>query len=444
MTTVTFIGAGSAVFTRQLVNDLCGMGDLGAFELRLHDIDAERLEVARGTAEQIARRRNHPITVVATQDLAAAVAGTDFVVNMIQVGGIEATRRDLEIPAAFGLTQTIGDTTGVGGVFRALRTFPVLTQIADAMREHAPDAWLLNYTNPMAMNLAWLAATAPDIKAVGLCHSVYWTAHDLGELIGVPVEETDYEAAGVNHQAWLLRWEKKDGEDLYPRLRATIDADPELSRRVRVEMFRRMGYYPTETSEHSSEYLPWFLRSPEQIAQYRIEPQCYLGISEDNVAEYEAAKAALAAGDDLELADEQAEYAPQIIHAMATGGSIVIHGNVPNARPDGTLLIDNLPKSCTVEVPCDVDAAGVHPRRVGNLPLPCAALNRSYVSVNELTVAAAQLGDPVLVRQACLMDPNTSSTLTPQQIWDLCEALTQAHGDLLPEPLRRPVPRTGW
>jgi alpha-galactosidase len=428
MPTIAFIGAGSVVFTRQLIIDLLRFPDLPVLTLALHDIDPERLEVARGTAVNVARQLGRELHVRAEADRRAALAGADFVVNMIQVGGIAATRVDLEVPARHGLRQTIGDTTGVGGVFRGLRTFPVLSGIARDMLELCPDAWLLNYTNPMAMNIWWLSVVAPELKAVGLCHSVYWTVHDLCELIGVPLAGTRYRAGGVNHQAWLTEW-SRDGADLYPLLREKIASDPELLRRVRVEIFARIGYYPTETSEHSSEYLSWFLRSDAQVERYRLRPLEYLQISEDNVREYEDAKAILVADGDLPLHDEgdAAEYAPQVIHSMLTSTPRLIHANVVNRG-----LIDNLPQGAVVEVPAEVDGNGLRPQRFGSVPAAGAALNRDYLSVAELAVEAARTGDPLLVRQAVLADPNASSTLTPAEIWDLCDELTAAHARYLP------------
>jgi len=435
MTRITFIGAGSVVFTRQLVADLFRFPELQGIELALHDIDAARLAVAEGTAKQLNERFGARAVISATLDRREALEGADFVVNMIQVGGIASTITDLELPARYGLRQTIGDTTGVGGVFRALRTFPAITALTSDMRELCPDALLLNYTNPMAMNIWWAGVVAADIRSIGLCHSVFWTVSDLCDLVGVPLDEVHYRAAGVNHQAWLLEW-TRDGHDLYPLLRETIAAQPELERRVRVEMFRRLGYFPTETSEHSSEYLSWFLRSDEQIERFRIEPLQYIGISEENVGEFETAQRLLAAGSDLPLEEEYgAEYAPQVIHSVVTGQPRVIHGNVANNG-----LIDNLPHGAVVEVPVTVDADGLHPHAVGSLPVQLAAQNRPYLSVAELTVEAARTGNPLLIRQAVLMDPNANSTLTPEQIWQLCNDLVAAHGDLLPEPLREAIP----
>jgi len=430
MPSVAFIGAGSVVFTRQLLGDLLRFPELRDVDLRLHDIDPERLAVAEGTAKQVAERFGASITLTATLDRRTAVAGADFVVNMVQVGGIAATRLDLEIPAKYGLLQTIGDTTGVGGVFRGLRTFPFLTALLGDMRDLCPDALFLNYTNPMAMNVWWASVVAPEIRTVGLCHSVYWTVHDLCELIGVPLDGTHFRAAGVNHQAWLLEW-SRDGESLYPKLWDRIAADPQLERRVRVEMLKRIGYFPTETSEHSSEYLSWFLRSPEQVERFRIEPLQYLGISEENVAEFEDAKVALAEGRPLALEEGAAEYAPLIIHSVVTGTPREIHANVPNAG-----LIDDLPQGAVVEVPHLVDGDGLHAVPMGALPPQCAALNRSYLSVAELAIEAMRTGRKELVRQAVLADPNASSTLTPEQIWAMCDELTAAHGDRIPAPLR--------
>lgn len=427
--TIVFFGAGSVEFTRQLLADLFRFDDLPELAIMLHDIDAERLAVAEATAHQVAQRLHRRPTIVATLDRRSALTGADFVINMIQVGGIAATKIDLELPYAAGLRQTIGDTTGVGGVFRGLRTFPVLSDLATDMLQVCPDAWLLNYTNPMVMNVWWLSVVAPALHVVGLCHSVYWTVHDLCELIDVPVEGTHYRAAGVNHQAWLTEW-SRDGVDLYPALRKEIEADPELERRVRVEIFRRIGFYPTETSEHSAEYLSWFLRSDDQVERFRLTPLEYVGISEQNVAEFERTKALLGAGEPLELEDGAAEYAPQVIHAMITGTETIIHANVVNHG-----LIDNLPAGSVVEVPARVDADGVHPIPVGAIPAAGAALNRSYLSVAGMTVEAARTGEPELVRQALLADPNASSSLTPDQIWALCDQMTLAHADLLPTTL---------
>ncbi|MEV4702762.1 alpha-glucosidase/alpha-galactosidase [Actinoplanes sp. NPDC049316] len=430
MTVIAFLGAGSVVFTRELLADILSFDELRGVTLALHDIDPERLETAEAIARRTAEQLGAQPRITTSLDRRVALDGADFVVNAIQVGMHAATVRDFEIPAKYGLRQTIADTLGIGGIFRALRTFPVLEAIARDMRELCPDAWFLNYTNPMAMNVGFLAAVAPDLKAVGLCHSVFWTVHDLCKLLGVPLDEVDYSAAGVNHQAWLLRWEHR-GESLYPRLDERLEKDPELRRRVRMDMYRRLGYFPTETSEHSSEYVPWYLRHDEEIERLRIPVGDYLRISADNVAEYHATRASVLAGEPLDVSRDATEYAPQIIHSITTGTLRRVHGNVANRG-----LIANLPEGYAVEVPCIVDGLGVRPERVGELPLQCAALNRSFVSVGQLTVRAAVTGDPRMVRQAAMADPNTAATLPVERIWELCDELTAAHGDLIPAALR--------
>jgi alpha-galactosidase len=301
------------------------------------------------------------------------------------------------------------------------------------MAAGCPDAWLLNYTNPMAMNVTYLGARHPRLKVLGLCHSVYWTVVGLNEVIGVPLEGTSYEATGVNHQAWLHRWER-DGQSLYPLLDARIAADPDLQRRVRVDMYRRIGLYPTETSEHSSEYVPWYLHHDDEIERLRIPVGDYLEISAGNVAEYERTRAELAAGEPLEAPDAT-EYAPQVIHAMTTGEAVSIHANVPNAG-----LIPNLPAGLGVEVPTLIDRDGAHPRPQEPLPPVCAALNRGFLNVVDLVTQAALTEDPALVRQAVMVDPHAAATLTLPQMDALVDAMVAAHGDLMPAWLRGTSP----
>ncbi len=433
MATVTFIGAGSVEFTRELLIDLLSLPDLGELRLSLHDIDPERLETAVAIAKDTADQLGASPTIVSSLDRRRALEGATYVINCVQVGMHAATVRDFEIPAKYGLRQTIGDTLGIGGIFRGLRTFPVLDGIARDMLEIAPDAWLLNYTNPMAMNIAYLAEAHPSLKAVGLCHSVYWTVHDLCRIIDVPLDEVSYTSAGVNHQAWLLDW-SRNGESLYPLLDKAIERDPELTRRVRFDLYQRLGYFPTETSEHSSEYVAFYLRHDEEIERLRIPVGEYVRISEANLATYAETRAALAAGQRLPLVREATEYAPLVIHSMETGTTRTIVGNVANRG-----LVTNLPEGYCVEVPCTVDVDGVTPQPMGALPAHLAAINRPFCSVGELTVRAAIDGDPAMIRRAALVDPNTSATLTAPQIWALCDDLVAAHGDLLPPALRGAV-----
>ncbi len=426
---ICFVGAGSVEFTGMLIADILGYPELREATVALHDIDRERLETAEGVARATASQLGAAPAIESHLDRRAALDGADYVINMIQVGGHAATVIDHEIPARYGLRQTIGDTLGVGGVFRALRTIPVMQGIAVDMDELCPGAWLLNYTNPMVM-LCWAAYLGtPPARIVGLCHSVQNTTGELAEMVGVPLDEVTFLGAGVNHQAFILRFER-DGEDLYPLLDRAIERDPELLRRVRVQMYRRLGYFPTESSEHSAEYLPWLMRDDEAIERHRLWVAEYVSRSEENLAEYERTRELLAASRPLEI-EPSNEYAPQIIHSMETGTPRVIYGNVRN-----TGLIENLPADACVEVPCVVDRGGVWPTWVGELPPQLAALNRTYLNVAELTVRAALEGRPEYVRQAVMLDPNAAASLSLDAIWELCDELTAAHGDALPEALR--------
>jgi alpha-galactosidase len=436
MTRITLIGAGSVEFTRILLADLVAFPELADATVVLHDIDAERLQ----TAERIAAATNDAtrgrLRIESHLERRAALEGADFVINEIQVGGFDATLRDFEIPARYGLRQTIGDTLGVGGIFRALRTIPVVLDIADDMAELCPDAPLLNYTNPMAM-LCWAVwASGRRTRVIGLCHSVQNTHEQLAEIVGVPHDAIDFLTAGVNHQAFVLRFER-DGESLYPLLDEAIANDPDgLGRRVRIELYRQFGHFPTESSEHSAEYVPWFMHHDDQLERYRIPVDEYLRRSRDNLAEYAEIKHKLNAGEPLAVLNE-GELAPRYIHSMATGQVRVEYGNLRN---DG--LIDNLPAGACVEVPCRVDADGVHPIPVGALPRQCAALNRTFLNVAELTVTAALEGRRDHVYQAVLLDPNAGATLTIAQIHAMVDELIEAHGELLPAGIRAVATRT--
>jgi alpha-galactosidase len=430
MTKITLIGAGSVEFTRVLLADLIAFPELEGTTIALHDIDPDRLTTAAAIAEDFNRTTGSRLRFESHLERRAALEGADFVCNEIQVGGLDATLRDFEIPARHGLRQTIGDTLGVGGVFRALRTIPVVLAIADDIASVCPDATLLNYTNPMAMLMWALQEHGSPAKMVGLCHSVQNTHDELAEIVGLPTAEIDYLTAGVNHQAWVLRMEH-DGEDLYPRLAAILQADPEgLGRRVRMELYRRFGRFPTESSEHSAEYLPWFMRHDDQIERFRIPVDEYIRRSRENIEEYRTTQADLAAGVPLELTPED-ELAPRYIHAIVTGQERIEYGNVRN---DG--LIDNLPDGACVEVPCRIDGDGIHPIAVGALPAQCAALNRTFLNVVELTVRAALEQSREHVYHAVLLDPNAGATLTTAEIEAMVDELIDAHGELLPEGIR--------
>ncbi|MEI5101923.1 alpha-glucosidase/alpha-galactosidase [Streptomyces sp. PmtG] len=426
---IAFIGAGSVEFTQGLLADLFAFPELKDARVALHDIDPERLATAEAAAHRIAGDRRADARVTAHADRRACLSGADFVINTVNIGMREATRTDFDVPARHGLRQTIGDTLGVGGVFRALRTFPFLKRLGEDIAALCPDAWLLNYTNPMAMNVQYVTRATGLTRVVGLCHSVYWTMRDLAELVGVPYDEITYRAAGVNHQAWVLRFEHR-GTDLYRRLDELIARDEQLRRRVRVDMYRRLGYYPSETSEHSCEYVPWYLRHDSEVDRLRLPVGAYLAMVDDNVATYHRTRAALAGGAPLAV-EGTMEYAPQIIHSMVTGTPRTVYGNVPNHG-----LIDNLPAHGVVEVPCLVDATGVQATRAGALPPQLAALNRTYLSVNELVVRAAIDDEPRHIRHAAMADPATAATLTVEGIWRLCDDMVRAHADLLQPSLR--------
>ena len=430
---IAFIGAGSTTFTRMLLGDILSYPELRGAAISLHDIDPERLETAEGVARLTAKEAGATPSIEAHPERRAALEGADFAINMVQVGGHAATVIDHEVPARYGLRQTIGDTLGIGGIFRALRTIPVMQGIAADMAAVCPDAWLLNYTNPMAM-LCWATYSGtPQKRVVGLCHSVQNTTRQLAGYVDVPFEEVTFLGAGVNHQAWILRFERA-GEDLYPLLDAAIERDPEMRRRVRVQMYLRLGCFPTESSRHGAEYVPWFMRHDAEIERLRIPVADYVRESEENLGEYERTRELLAKGEADALPIEPSiEYAPQIIHSMVTGQPREIYGNVENAG-----LIENLPKGACVEVPCLVDGAGLHPTHVGELPPQLAALNRTFLNVGELTVRAALDGRPEHVIQAAMLDPNTAASLTVDEIDALVRDLTAAHGDALPEPLRAP------
>ncbi|OQR65560.1 alpha-glucosidase/alpha-galactosidase [Streptomyces maremycinicus] len=426
---IVFIGAGSVVFTQGLLADLLAFGELKSAHIALHDIDTDRLATAYAAAVRIADVLGAGPTVTAHADRREALADADFVINIVQIGMGSATRTDFEVPARHGVRQTIGDTLGIGGIFRALRTFPFLRELGRDITEICPQAWLLNYTNPMAMNVQYLTQATGLTRVVGLCHSVYWTLRDLAELVKVPYDEISYQAAGVNHQAWVLRFEHQ-GRSLYPKLDELIASDGQLRRRVRVDMYRRLGYYPTETSEHSSEYVPWYLHHDGEVERLRLPIGEYLKIVDDNVSAYEKTRDALTAGAPITV-EGTMEYAPQIIHSMVTGTPRTVYGNVPNQG-----LIDNLPAHGVVEVPCLVDPLGVQPTRVGSLPPQLAALNRTYLSANDLVVRAAVEDEPRHIRHAAMTDPATAAALPVEDIWRLCDDMVTAHSDLLQPGLR--------
>jgi alpha-galactosidase len=433
MIRIAIIGAGSVEFTRNVVADLCSFSELqGLVTIALHDINSDRLAYAERAAASIVRRTGAGYRVEASAERRPAVAGANYVINEIQVGGYQGTLKDFEIPKKYGVRQTIGDTIGIGGIFRGLRTIPVVLGIGNDLHELAPDAVLLNYANPMAMVPWAVYEGTPFTNVVGICHSVRDTHAFLARTVGVPEEDIAFRTAGFNHQCFVLRFRRRStGEDLYPQLRDVIEADPEgLGRRVRVEIFRRFGYFPTESSEHSSEYVPWFLHHDDQVDRFRSEIDEYVRRSEQNLEEWERTKAALDAGYELEV-EPASELASEIIHSLETGTVREIYANVRNGG-----LIDGLPGNACVEVPTLVDKNGIQPTQIGALPPQCLAMNRTFLNVVELTVRAALEERRSLVYQAALLDPNTAATLTTGQIVSMCDDLIEAHGVLMPAGIR--------
>ena len=434
MARIVVIGAGSVEFTRNILADLSSYEELhGSLTIALHDIDDERLAYAERAAGSIVRRSGAGYRVEAHAERAPAVEGADYVINEIQVGGFDATLRDFRIPARFGLRQTIADTIGIGGIFRGLRTIPVMLGIGNDLHRLAPEALLLNYTNPMAMVPWAVYAGTPFSNVVGVCHSVRDTHAFLAETVGVPEEDIAFRTAGFNHQCFVYTFRRRStGEDLYPVLWEIVDRDPDgLGRRARVEIFKRFGYFPTESSEHSSEYVPWFLHHEGEVERFRSEIDEYVLRSDENLRDWKATKARLDAGEDLEI-EPTSELASEIVLSLETGAPREVYANVRNGG-----LVQGLPEDACVEVPTLVDKNGVQPTRIGAIPPQCLALNRTFLNVVELTVRAALEQRRDLVYQAALLDPNTAATLTTSQIVELCDELIDAHGDLMPEGVRR-------
>jgi alpha-galactosidase len=397
--------------------------------------------------------------IEATQDRRQSLQGADFAISMFQVGGYKpGTVTDFEIPKKYGLRQTIADTLGIGGIMRGLRTIPVFLDIARDMEELCPDVTFLQYVNPMAMN-CWALNRATGIKTVGLCHSVQGTAEQLAEDIGVPIEEINYVCAGINHMAFYLQFER-NGENLYPQIRKVFDEGrvPDWNR-VRYEIFNRVGYFVTESSEHFSEYVPWFIKRdrPDLLEEFNIPLDEYIRRCEvqitgweflrrklenpdaDLKAEFVAAmaKAGVPADhmpwvvEEYERANEvrrSHEYGSLIVHSIVTGQPRVVYGNVANNG-----LIDNLPQGCCVEVPVLVDKNGLQPTKIGALPPHLAAMMRTNVNVQEMVVEAALTGKREYIYYAAMLDPHTAAELSLDQIWHLVDDLIEAHGDWLPK-----------
>lgn len=429
MAKITFMGAGSTVFAKNVLGDCMLTPALKDSHIALFDIDLQRLKDSENMLNNINNNNGGHAKIVAYTDRKKALEGADYVVNAIQVGGYEpCTVIDFEIPKKYGLQQTIADTLGIGGIFRALRTIPVMFDFARDMEEVCPDAWFLNYTNPMAMLTgAMLRGTA--VKTVGLCHSVQVCASSLLEGVGMSTENVQWKIAGINHMAWLLEI-SKDGKDLYPEIKekSSKNGAPECDR-VRHEIMKQFGFYVTESSEHNAEYMPYFIKSkyPELIERFNIPLDEYPRRCVSQIKSWQSMRDELVNNKNLEHTRTH-EYASYIMEAMETDKPFKIGGNVLNSG-----LITNLPREACVEVPCLVDASGVNPCYVGALPTQCAALNMTNINVQLLTIEAAMTLKKDYIYHAAMLDPHTAAELSIDDIKSMCDDLIEAHGDWLPK-----------
>lgn len=428
MPKITFLGAGSTVFAKNVLGDCLMSSKLSDLNIALYDIDPQRLQESEKMLQNINQNSGNKGNIIAYTDRRKALDKADYVINAIQVGGYKpGTVIDFEIPKKYGLRQTIGDTLGIGGIFRALRTIPVLLDYAREIEELSPDAWFLNYTNPMSM-VTGAILKATGIKTVGLCHSVQVCAPKLLEGLGMDSQNIQWKIAGVNHQSWLLEI-TRNGVDLYPEIKKRAAQRTGVHNdMVRYEIMKRFGYYVTESSEHSAEYMPYFIKSqyPDLIQKFNIPLDEYPRRCEKQIKDWETMKNDLV--HNVNLTHERTpEYASYIIEAMETDVPYKIGGNVLN-----TGLITNLPKEACVEVPCLVDASGITPCYVGDLPPQCAALNRTMINTQLLTIEAALTLKKEHIYQAAMLDPHTAAELPIDRIVELCDDLIEAHGNWLP------------
>ncbi|TVR93777.1 MAG: alpha-glucosidase/alpha-galactosidase [Trueperaceae bacterium] len=430
MPKISFIGAGSTVFAKNLLGDILSYPELAESEISLFDIDPERLQTSEVVARKVAETLGAKPRIDATTDRERSLDGADYAICMIQVGGFEpCTVIDFEIPKRYGLRQTIADTLGIGGIMRGLRTIPVLLEMAHDMERLCPDVTLLQYVNPMAMN-CWALSRASRIRTIGLCHSVQGTAAEIARDIGVPLDEINYLCAGINHMAFYLTFER-DGADLYPRIHEVVEQGQVPGwNRVRYEMLQRLGSFVTESSEHFSEYVPYFIKRdrPDLIEGFNIPLDEYITRCQNQLEGWQDLRRALEDPATELLVERSHEYGSLIIHSLETGIPRVVYGNVANDH-----LIDNLPHGCCVEVPCLVDKNGIQPTRIGALPPHLAALMQTNVNVQALTVEAALSGKREHIYHAAMLDPHTAAELDLEQIWSLVDDLIEAHGDWLPE-----------
>ena len=435
---ITFLGAGSTVFARNVIGDCLCTEILRDAVFALYDIDGRRLEESRVILEAMARAkasRGRIECYLGPQQRRDALRGADFVVNAIQVGGYEpCTVIDFEIPKKYGLRQTIADTLGIGGIMRGLRTIPVMEEFARDMADVCPDAWLLNYTNPMAMLTGFMLRYTP-VKTVGLCHSVQVCSETLLRNLGMEdkLEGRRELIAGINHMGWLLELRDREGNDLYPEIKARVGAkmaDPDFYDKVRLDYIRNFGYYCTESSEHNAEYNPFYIKRsyPELIQRYNIPLDEYPRRCVSQIRSWKEDFATITA-DSLRDHTRSNEYASRIMESIAGGTPMQIGGNVLNTGR----LITNLPEEACVEVPCLVNGSGIHPCHVGALPVQCAAMNMTNINVQLLTIEAARTRKRDHIYQAAMLDPHTAAELSIDDIRAMVDELIEAHGSYLPE-----------
>jgi len=429
---ITFMGAGSTVFAKNVLGDAMMTPALNEnLEIALYDIDSDRLEESRMVIEAINKKYNGGKTKIGTylgvENRKDALRGAKFVVNAIQVGLYDpCTIIDFEIPKKYGLRQTIGDTLGIGGIFRGLRTIHVLKGFARDMEEVCPDAYFLNYTNPMAI-LSGYMQRYTKIKTVGLCHSVQVCTSDLFEQLGLDHSKIGSELiAGINHMGWLIDVRDKDGNDLYPEIRRLAkekNATEKHGNMVRYDYIDKLGYYCTESSEHNAEYNPFYIKSkyPELIDRFNIPLDEYPRRCIEQIAKWQKQKEELLNGGDIEHTRSR-EYASRIMEAIVTDTPYKIGGNVLN-----TGLIDNLPADACVEVPCLVDGSGIHPTHVGRLPVQLAAMNITNINSQLLTIEAAVTGKREHIDHAAMLEPHTAAELSIDEIIAMCDELIEAH-----------------
>lgn len=433
MPKIAMLGAGSLIFCKTLINDILATPALNSSEICLMSVTRPKLDRMESFVQRMITENGYKARVWSTLDRREALRDADYVIVMIQVGGVEAFRLDYEIPMKYGVDQCVADSIGPGGVFRALRTIPVLRDIVREMEELCPKALLLNYANPMGANCTGLGRASSNIQFIGLCHGVQTTLDLISRYVEVPKDQIDYVCAGINHMGWFLSLrDRRDDRDLYPILRAHCEK-PEyyVTEKVRCEVMRHFGYFMTESTGHLSEYVPWFRSHKRSLERFCDQPSfggetgAYYKYC--NMIAEKYGKVDYLTLESPKVEKRSVEYCSYILEAAETGVPFKLNGNVRN---DG--YITNLPQGCCVEVPVYVDRHGLHPLRVGALPAQCAALNQSNVTVQSLAVEAAYSGDPEYAMQAIAMDPLTSAVCTLDEVRAMTMELIEAERQWLP------------